>query len=147
MKKISIILCILLLFIFIFSLTACKLDNLNYHYKGMTFWLIKHESENEKDYYYMAGCLNNKRVVNYFIPMEINGYPVRKFGYARIVNSGAGTIYLQDMSLQNLYMPGTIITWHQLPIFRKCPQGYATFLLRRSDRFIPDISIQQFLQN
>ena len=110
MKKIALISCILLVFTFMFTVSACNSDDWNYEYNGMTFWLIKHETEDgEKDYYYMAGNLHDKDVVNYFIPMTINGYPVREFGYARFTNPGAGTIYLRDLSLQKLYMPSTII--------------------------------------
>ena len=109
MRKINLLLCILLLFVFIFAFSACKEEALDLNYNGMNFWLIKHETENgEKDYYYIAGNLNNKRVLNYFMPMEIEGIPVRQFCYDRFI-SGVGTMYLKDLSLEKLYMPGTII--------------------------------------
>lgn len=114
MKKISLVLCILLLIIFTFSLTSCKLNDyvniksLHFQYNGMHFWLIGHKEENEKDDYFMAGDLLDKDVVNYFIPMTIRGYPVREFGFARFTNPSAGSIFLKDKSLRRLYMPGTI---------------------------------------
>ena len=118
MKKIKLALCAVLLLIFMFSLTGCGIvanlflaivapNDIN-EYNGMQFWLIQHEDENGKDYYYMAGNLVDKEVVNYFMPMEINGYPVRKFGYTRFMNTSAGTISLNEKALQKLYMPGTI---------------------------------------
>ena len=56
----------------------------------------------------MAGTLTNGTVVNYFMPMEINGIPVRVFGYDLLFNN-AGTIKLEGKALYRLYMPGTII--------------------------------------
>ena len=115
MKKFSWILCILLLLVFVFSLSACTYYlndpyGTHYKYKGMTFWFVPHEDENVKDYYYMAGRINDKTSRNYFIPMEINGYPVREFGYSKLFNTTAGSTNLKYyLFLQKLYMPGTIV--------------------------------------
>ena len=109
MKKISLALCILLLLVLIFTLSACKKDGYDWQitYNNMGFRLATYESENGKDYYYIAGNLKNKTVKNYFMPMFVNDFPVRSFGWT----GWATPIYmdLHDFALQKLYMPGTII--------------------------------------
>ena len=109
MKKISWILCILLIFIFIFTLSACKVEGYESHimHNNMWFCFVPEKSEQGKDYYYIAGNLKNNMVKKYFIPMFVNGLPVRSFGYNGF-GSENGSINLQDSHLQKLYMPGTI---------------------------------------
>ncbi|MCH5153207.1 MAG: InlB B-repeat-containing protein [Clostridiales bacterium] len=109
MKKISLALCILLLFVLIFTLSACKKDGYDWHitYNSMCFELIPQKTENGKDYYYIAGDLEDKTVKNYFIPMLVNGFPVRAFGWGGFASRSHTK--LEHFSLQKLYMPGTIV--------------------------------------
>ena len=109
MKKVSTILCILLIFILIFTLSACKDYGYDTQttYNGMKFWFVPEKSENGKDYYYIAGNLENKTVKNYFMPMFVNGLPVRSFGWTGMVTPIYMNLY--NFALQKLYMPGTII--------------------------------------
>ena len=115
-KAISFILCILLLVVSIFTLSACEIveafreiEGNKIDYNGMTFKLGVYESENGKEDCYMAGNFHNKNALHFFIPMEINGIKVRKIGYPGGLNFGSVTLNLHDLALQKLYMPGTII--------------------------------------
>ena len=110
MRKKCWIFCILLLLVFIFTLSACVVDGYDSTttYNGMRFMFFPHKTENnEKDYYYAAGELIDKNVENYFIPMLVNDLPVRAFGWDGFASEIA--MNLKDFALQKLYFPGTII--------------------------------------
>ena len=109
MKRTSIILCILLLLIFLFTMSACSKDGYDWHitYNGMRFEFIPHKTENGKDYYYVAGDLENKLADHYFMPMFVNGLPVRAFGWGGFASNSP--MNLEHFFLEKLYMPGTIL--------------------------------------
>ena len=112
MKRVSLALCVLLLFTVIFTSSACTTYDgyeVKTSYNDMLFWLIAEKTEQGKDYYYVAGKLDKRFVGTYFMPMFVHDLPVRAFGWTGF---NSAPMDLDYFVLDKLYMPGTIVEQH-----------------------------------